>query len=397
MAIDQPQSPGNRAIIDDFDSSKMITSPYDVWKRLQQEMPAIHLDAHGGFWFTSRYADVLRILTDWKTFSSAEGCLIPPGDMLLIPQEMDPPAHRDYRKILNPHLAPKQMALHESWVREEARNQIATFSEMDRFEFVEAFASPFPKTVALRLLGFPSSDLADLDAWITILTNDRGSEAAMRAGGAIFEYLTKTIQERAAEPARDDLVSVVVKGVVDDAPIPFDIQISMLMLLLFGGLHTTSSVLAGAVVWLADHPEDRDRLRSQPSLMTTAIEEFVRFTSPASALSRVVTADTEIAGCPIKKGERVKFGIGAANRDESEFESPQSVDLARYPNRHLGFGGGPHRCVGAHLGKLQVRIGLEEFLGAFSDFEIENPSELRWEGAREARGLVNVPIRVTRR
>jgi cytochrome P450 len=391
------RSPEDWADFDyDFKSSKIVNSPHDVWRRLQDEMPVIYSRAHDGYWFACRYSEVIEILTDWQTFSSAQGVVSLRGGTLLIPQEMDPPDHRKYRSVLNVPLSPKQMPAHEGWIRAEARKQLATVVRSERFELLSAFAVPFPKIVALRLMGFPEQDLAELDGWVTNSIMERGSEAATLAGAALYGYLTTMLQERAEHLPKDDLISVVQNGQVDGAPIPVEDQISMLMLLLFGGLHTTTSALAGAIVWLADHPEDRARLKAQPGLMTTAVDEFVRFTSPADTLSRVVTTDTELAGCPIKKGDRVMFGLGAANRDPREFDHPESVDLARYPNRHLGFGSGPHRCVGAHLAKLQLRVGLEESLSAFPNFEVEDHSALRWEGG-EPRGLINVPIRVTER
>jgi cytochrome P450 len=170
----------------------------------------------------------------------------------------------------------------------------------------------------------------------------------------------------------------------------------MLLLLTFGGLHTTGATLAGAIVWLADHPEDRARLTAEPELMTSAVEEFVRYVSPVTHMTRTAAKDVELGGCPIYKGERVMFGIGSANHDESVFQDPDVVVLDRHPNHHLGFGAGPHRCVGSHVGKLGVRVGLQEFLANFHDFEVTDHHLLRYSGG-EGRGLLQAPIKVTNR
>jgi cytochrome P450 len=379
----------------DHRSSKVAYDPVDLWDRLQAECPVSHSDKYGGFWFVSRYDDVMSSLVDWETFSSAQGVLVPAGASPLIPMEMDPPLHRKFRALLNPAFSPKRLAFFEGRIRSEARAQIAALDGLKTFEVCEAYARPFPKRVAIGLLGFPADDLPMLDHWISRLGKDlRDDPAVAEVGAKLSEYLSETLKVRAKRLSQDDLIGVVQDAVIDGQPISHDEQISMLMLLLFGGLDTTTAVLAGALGWLADHPEDRVRLRAQPELFASAAEEFVRFTSPASHMSRVTTRDTEIAGCPIGSAQRVMLGFGAANRDRRAFKDPNDVILDRHPNRHLGFGAGPHRCVGSHLGKLQVRIGLEEFLARFENFEIDDRSALRWEGA-EARALAHLPLRVT--
>ncbi len=380
----------------DHHSSKVAYDPADLWKRLQEERPVIHSDNYGGFWFVSRYADVSKALVDCGTFSSAQGVLLPSGKTRLIPIEVDPPLQGQYRKLLNGALSPGRMAECEGWIRAAAQEQIAKIAHLERFEFCSEFASPFPKGVALRVIGFPDEDLPQLNEWIAKLGTDRHAHAADAAeiDRKLTSYLSDTLDERMESSARDDLISVVLDTKIDGELIPRQDQISMLMLLLFGGLETTTAVLSTAILWLASHPEDQQRLRNQPELMGTAVEEFVRFSSPAAHQSRVTTKDTSIGGCPIPAGARVMLGHAAANRDHAAFECPNEVVLDRYPNRHLGFGIGPHRCVGSHLGKLQVRVGLEEFLRAFRQIEVEDYGLLRWEGG-EARGLINLPLRVS--
>lgn len=147
-------------------------------------------------------------------------------------------------------------------------------------------------------------------------------------------------------------------------------------------------------MWLAGHPEDRARLHREPMLMPTAVEEFIRYVTPVPHMNRAAAKDTVLDGCPIPKDDLVMVGLGSANHDETIFDKPDEVVLDRFPNRHMGFGAGPHRCVGSHLGKLGVRVGLEEFLAAFSDFEVTDYYALRYNGG-EGRGLLTVPMRAT--
>ena len=260
------------------------------------------------------------------------------------------------------------------------------------FDVAADFAEPFAKVVALRVIGFDPADLPKLEHWTHVLSvGTREDEEGVQAGMELFGFLGATLAQRAAEPPRDDLISVIVAGTIDGRPLTADEQLSMLLLLAFGGLHTTGQVIAGALVWLADHPEDRARLRDEPELMGPAVEEFVRYVSPVTHMNRTAAKDTELGGCPIKSGERVMFGIGSANHDERVFDRPDDVVLDRYPNHHFGFGAGPHRCIGSHLGKLAVRVALEEFLAAFADFEVQDHHLLRWQGG-EGRHLQSAPL-----
>jgi cytochrome P450 len=247
----------------------------------------------------------------------------------------------------------------------------------------------------MRVIGFEPTDLPKLDAWTRILSDGvRNDEAGEEAGVALVSFLTKTLSERAEEAPREDLISLLVAGRVDGRPLSMEEQLSMLFILTFGGLHTTGSVTAGALVWLADHPADRVRLRTHPELMTTAVDEFVRYVSPVSHMRRTTTREVELSGYPIGAGQAVVFGMGSANHDEEAFDHPDDIVLDRYPNHHVGFGGGAHRCVGSHLGKLGVQIAIEEFLSAIPNFEIEDHHAFEWRGG-EGRGLEHAPVVVT--
>jgi cytochrome P450 len=381
----------------DHRSSKVTVQPWDLWKRLRAECPAIHSDRYGGFWFVTRHEDVNRVLVDWETFTASEGVNIPRQGMVMLPLEVDPPLHRKYREILNPLLAPQSVKSFEPWIRQLAEEWVAQIADKDEFDVCTEFAEPYAKRLALRVIGFEDDDLDDLDHWTEILSvGVRDDQAGIEAGAALFGHLAATLERRARQPARADLISVILDGTLDGRPLTGEEQQSILLLLTFGGLHTTGAVLAGAIVWLADHPEDRARLRQRPELMTSAVEEFVRYVSPVTHMNRTAAKDTEIGGCPIHAGERVMFGLGSANHDERVFTDPEDVVLDRHPNHHFGFGAGPHRCVGSHLGKLGVRAGLDAFLAAFRDFEVRDHHDLRYSGG-EGRGLTQAPIKVTSR
>lgn len=380
----------------DHRSSKVKVDPFNLWSSLRRECPVLHSDRYDGFWFVSRHDDVRRVLTEYESFSAAEGVTIPREPMRLLPLEVDPPLQREYRAVLNPHLTPLAVTKYESYARDLARKMLAETvpnGHMDLAHFGETYAH----TVTMRALGFEGDDLDRLDAWcVALFSPDREGESGHEAGAELMAFISLALDERTGENARDDLLSSIANADMDDRPLNRDEQMSLVVLLIFGGFHTTGSALTSALVWLADHPGDAKRLRESPELMPTAIEEFVRYTSPVSHMRRTTTEDVVISGCPIPAGEKVQFGIASANHDETAFEYPDEVIIDRRPNRHLGFGAGPHRCVGSHLGKLAVRIGLEEFLAAVGHFEIEDHQAMTY-FASEGRAITHAPAIVVAR
>ena len=271
----------------DHRSSKVTVAPWDLWKRLRDQCPAIHSDHYGGFWFVSRHEDVNRVLVDWETFTAAEGTNIPRQAMLMLPLECDPPLHRQYRTILNPQLAPQKVTLHEGWIRAEAQQLLADLKGRDRFDLVNDYAEPLARTLAMRVIGYDEADLPKLAHWTHVLSvGTRDDEEGMQVAMEFFGYLAATLMARAEEPPRDDLISLLFTGTIDGRPLTFEEQQSVLLLLTFGGLHTTGTVLSGALVWLADHPEDHARLRADPEVLSTAVDEFVRYVSPVTHMSR---------------------------------------------------------------------------------------------------------------
>jgi cytochrome P450 len=369
---------------------------YDEWTARRAECPVSYSPNHGGFYLLTRYEDVFDVLTDTETFTSTESAGIPAQPYVSIPEDVDPPDHRKYRKIINPPLSPQSVVKHESWIRQQAVELLEPLVGLREFDLVKDFAGPLPRSVAMKLIGLPDSDLPKVSEWTETLTyKPRDNEEAQQAGADLFAYLAEVVQDRSKGAFGEDLISLIVQSEVNGEPLAPEEMMSFIALLLFGGLHTTTHAIAATLVWLAQHPGDRDRLRQDPSLYPSAIEEAIRYTSPSSHLGRTATKDTVIGGCPIPAGSRVMASVGAASFDPEKFESPQELVLDRSPNPHAGFGLGPHRCAGSHLAKLVLRVALEEFLARFTDFEVVDLSGLRYAGA-EVRGLTTVPLIITK-
>jgi cytochrome P450 len=385
----------------DYDhfAQEYLVDPYGFWAALREREPVARSEHHGGFWVVSRYADIMEAACDPATFSSRDGTGTPPIPTKLLPIDTDPPLHQKYRKIINPSFTPQAVRAQEDEWRTLAKELVARFPAEDDIEVCRAFAIPFPQQVALRMIGFPDDDRPDLAAWIDDITRLRGidDEKVGEAAVGVMTRIVERLEERrklasgaAGEaPRRDDLMSVLLDAEMDGRPLDDDEQLFTMVLLLLGGLDTTTSAIAMALAWLADRPEDRARLLADPDLLDTAVEEFVRVATPVQGLGRTVTRDTTLGGCPLREGDRVFLLWASGNRDPQAFDRPEEVVLDRHPNHHLGFGAGPHRCVGSHAGKLMVKIALQELLPWLGDYRISDG--LGWVGG-ETRGLRHLMV-----
>jgi cytochrome P450 len=369
----------------DHRDPQIVAAPFKTWEKLRDCCPVAWSDHYGGFWFVSTFDLVHEIVVDWREFTSTESTGLPRQATQHLPNHVDPPEHRRYRAIINPTFAPQSVAVHEPWIRDLARQTLEEIDDPDTFDLCSQYADPVPQVVIMRLAGFPLEDLETVAEWIDCLTHGtRDDERGAKSISLLEEYLYARLDDRGKSQAGPDLLSVVEQSTVDGVRLSRDEQVRMLTVVLLGGLATTSSAISGTLLWLHEHPDDRAALAND-EIWKTASEEFVRYTSPVAQLSRVATVDSTLGECPIKKGDRLLFGLGSANRDPSKFEFADQVILDRFPNQHLGFGAGPHRCVGSHLAKLQLRVAVEEFLRRFPDYSVDVGSA-RWRGA-EDRGL----------
>jgi cytochrome P450 len=387
------------SLASDFDhfAPEYVVDPYAFWAKLREQEPVSKSEHHGGFHVISRYGDITTAARDYATFSSAEGTGTPPIPMRLLPIDTDPPLHREYRRIINPSFTPQAVLARADEWRTLALKIIDGIDVDDEVDLISAFALPFPQWVALRVIGFPDEDRADLAGWIDHITRLRGIDDAKvgEASVGVMMRIMQRLAERRDAPRADDMISVLLDAEIDGRKLEDDELLFSLTLLLLGGLDTTTSAIAMAFLHLADHPADRPRLLDEPGLLDTAVEEFVRVATPVQGLGRTVTTDTELSGCPLHAGDRVMLLWASGNRDPEAFDRPDDVLLDRHPNHHLGFGAGPHHCVGSHLGKLMVRIALEELLPRLGDFEIAARERLVWVGG-ETRGLRSLPVRPRR-
>lgn len=377
----------------DHFAQEYVVDPFPLWKRMREEEPVARSENHGGYYIVTRYEDVRAAAKDAATFSSAQGTGIPPLPIVgMIPIDIDPPDQREYRRILNPAFNVEEVAKHEERVRTLVRELIDPLVGQESFEVAEALATQLPPRTTLGFIGFPREDWPTLIKAVDDITRLRGSapEEVVQAGMVLMGAVGALLEQRKAEPG-NDLIDLLMAGQFRDRPLEDQEIIRIVAIILFGAIDTTSLAITGSLYYLAQRPEAQQRLRDE-GVSSSAVEELVRWNCPVQGLGRTVTQDTELAGCPMKQGDKVMLMWASANRDESVFTDPDTLDFDRRPNPHVGFGDGPHKCVGLNFGKLMLRIVLEEFLQRIGPFELADPDSIQYVGG-ETRGIKNLVLR----
>jgi cytochrome P450 len=325
-----------------------------------------------GVWVVVGAADQRRVLQDTETFTSYRKIFSGAigEDWPLIPLEIDPPEHARYRSLLNPLLSPSRVVAMEPVVRERAATLIEGIkSRGSSSDVMNDFAFPFAVSVFLQFLGLPLDRLMEFVGWGQELTQ---GTAEQRAGAVhkVIAFITDLAVQRRRQRG-DDFMSFVVNARIDGRPLT-DEEIRAMGCLLFGaGLDTVAAAIGFDLYHLARHPEDQKLLRDNPGKIQRASEELLRAYATVTPI-RVATRDVDLLGAPVKKGDLISCPTMVANRDPLEFPDPDRIDLDREVNRHTAFAYGPHRCLGSHLARREIVIGLEEWLSRIPQFEIRH-------------------------
>jgi cytochrome P450 len=396
----------NEAVTDwatDFDHTDptWVANPYPILDELREQCPVAHSDRYGGVWLPTRHEDVAAIANDTEHFTSRTIIVTnhrPPMELapqgIAPPISSDPPFHADARRILLPVFSPQRIAELEPSTRAYCRELIDGMRGRDVVDAATDYARHIPVRVIANMLGLPESDADKFRGFVEAVLEGVALPIEERIAGfqALFEYLMPKIEERMREP-QDDLISLLLQSEIDGVPLnPFHVGRTV-ALLLIAGIDTTWSAIGASIWHLAQTPADLQRLVTEPDLLPTAIEEFLRAYSPVT-MARLVKDDFEFNGCPMKAEEWVLLSFPAANRDPEFFDRADEVLIDREPNRHAAFGLGIHRCAGSHLARMEMRIALEEWLAAFPEFTLTDPSAVSW-SAGQVRGPRTLPVTVS--
>ncbi|WP_200828469.1 cytochrome P450 [Mycobacterium sp. 3519A] len=361
--------------------------------------PTEHTPDGEGFWSVATHAETLAVFRDPATFSSVTGGSRPYGGTLLqdlsiagqVLNMMDDPRHSEIRRLVSSGLTPRMIARVEDDLRVRARRLLDAVVGGEPFDFLVEIAAELPMQMICILLGIPESERHWLFEAIEPQFDFGGARkasvgqmSAEDTGSRMYAYGQELIAAKRASPT-DDMLSVVANS---DAS---DLEVYLFFSLLFSaGAETTRNAVAGGLLALAEHPAQLALLRSDLALLSSAIEEMVRWTSPSPSKRRTATRDVELARCRIEAGQKVQVWEGSANRDSLVFADADTFDIARKPNPHLGFGHGVHYCLGANLARLELRVLFEELLGRFSSVQVVKPVE--WTRSNRHTGIRHLVV-----
>ncbi|MFE2756658.1 cytochrome P450 [Actinosynnema sp. NPDC059335] len=368
---------------------------HDRTAELRERCPVARSDAHGGFHVVTRARDIRQVATDDATFSSAvEGLgatmALPTPEGVSAPLfDSDRPEHTRWRRVMRPFFSRDAAARHEPYIRSVARGVLADLRPRGEADLVADFAAVVPPLVTAALLGVPGDRREEFSALARELFTSTPAGSAHRPAGLLLELIRARRGEAEHRPAR----GAVDHARVRDHDVDDDALLKHAVMMVAAATLTTADTIANTALVLGTRPELRQRVLADPALIPALVEESVRHESAVAATGRTVRRATALAGVPLRRGDRVLLLWGSGNRDADLFPDGDVFRLDRpRPDRHLGWGAGPHRCLGVHLARLQLRVVVQELLAALPDFEpVPGYRAERTFGA--LRGLRALPVR----
>lgn len=386
--------------------------PHELFAAHRREAPVYwhsateHTPDGEGFWSVATHAETLAVLRDAETYSSVTGGTRPYGGTLLqdlaiagqVLNMMDDPRHSEIRRLVSSGLTPRMIRRVEDDLRARTRRLLDGIEPGVGFDFLVDVAAELPMQMICILLGVPESERHWLFHAIEPQFDFGGSRSAAmaqmsaeEAGSRMYTYGQELIAAKRAEPT-DDMLSLVANAFRDDeAAALSDLELYLFFSLLFSaGAETTRNSVAGGLLALIENPSQMALLRDDLGELPTAIEEMVRWTSPSPSKRRTATRAVTLGGCDIEAGQKVQVWEGSANRDPLVFVNPDTFDITRKPNPHLGFGYGIHYCLGANLARLELRVLFEELLERFSSARLVKPVE--WTRSNRHTGIRHMVV-----
>lgn len=382
-------------------SAEMMEDPYDTYRLLREHAP-VYFNRTRGFWAVTRYEEGRMVFKDYARFSNKDGAALDGvskdprffGTTMVI---MDPPDHTKLRKQFNPGWTVHEMAKLEGVVQGFTDDLLDKFAEKGEADFAHDFCWALPIETISHIVGVPPSDRPWLrERFHAAFKRGAGviglPQTALDAAAELRAYFGERVIERRKAP-QDDLLTFIANMSNLDGGGMTDAEVEGYCLMLFAaGVFTTACFLSNSLLTLSGEDEQRQRLIESPDLMPTAVEELLRYESPIQQFCRTAVVDTELGGVTIAEGDRLAVFPGSANRDERVWgETSEQLDIDRARVKMLSFGDGVHTCLGAHLARLEGRIGLNSLLARIPEYEVVGPT-VRTDRVNE-RGLLSMPVR----
>jgi cytochrome P450 len=354
---------------------------HEVFRRLRDSDPVyFHPEPNGpGFYAVTRHADASEVLRNPTTYCNGKGTQIQDkraeGHGAPSIHNLDAPRHAKLRSAAVPGIRREVLNRLEPQVRKIVCDLIDACPRGEPFDFVEKIAIALPMMVIGEMLGVPVEDRPPTVDWANTMTSTSAGEAAQaRARGDLFHYFRRLVAAKRAAPA-EDLATILAQATVDGEPLSQEELDAYFMVLTAAGNETTRFLISGGLEQLCLQPDDLAALAAAPEILSDAVEEMVRWVSPVMMMRRTVTEETALGGAVFKPGDKIVVYFVSANRDERKFAEPDKFIPARADNPHIGFGLGPHFCLGAHLARLEARIFFEELFRRASDIRLVRPGE----------------------
>jgi cytochrome P450 len=361
--------------------------PHATWARLRAECPVARGGANGDWWALTCYDDIVAAAADDRTFTSTRGVNI--GEGIIgpprFPMHFDPPRQTQYRRVMNAPFLDRHVATLERSFRQNTVALLEPLLQTGSGELVSGFTSPLPTHNLATFLNIPRDMIAELaeqielfERWVSI-DRERAGEASQR----MFEHARRLVALRQAHPLDPsrDLVSGLLGATVDGRPMDPEAVVGTVRIIYIAGHIAVMFALGSMIAFLARHRQVQQQLRAEPALIPEAVEELLRLETPNEGFARMATRNATVRERTIKEGQRVAFVFTSANRDAAVFEQPDDfrLDRDRATSRHLAFGHGAHKCPGATLSRMELRVALQELLARTSAVTLSaEPTYATW-------------------
>jgi cytochrome P450 len=389
----------------DHFAQESLQASTDAWRTVREQCPVAWTDANGGHWVLSGYAEVSAAFRDWETFSSARTdprySSVTLGDSripLLVPEELDPPEWFPRRRVLSELLSPTAVQRLQPRIAYWVTHSIDAVIEAGSCELVHDVICPVPAAVTLEMLGFPREDWGRLSGTFHAVASVRHGtpefEQAVEDMAWVSGRVHEELEDRRRSP-RGDGLSFIVTHEIEGGPIDDRDAEGLAFMAIAGGVDTTTALTASALVHLSRFPEHRQLLIDRPDLIDSATEEFLRLYPPARTHARTVVRDVEVGGARMCGGDRVLLSEAAACRDPQAFDGPDEFVADRFPNRHIAFGVGMHRCPGSHLARAEFKETLRQLLVRMPDLVVDLDGVVEYPNWAVIGGWAKIPATFT--
>ena len=396
----------------DVTNATFKADPFPFYAQLRAEAPVFLVTLPVPFkrraWLVTRYDGVLSVLKDPRFAKNPRNAMLPeqlkkmpwkPPMFKPLEQNMldlDSPDHTRLRALVHKAFTPRLVEQMRDQIQVLTNELLDAAEAKGSMDLIADFALPLPLTMIGRILGIPTEDNQKFHRWTQIFVSastNKNIVVLILSIMSLMRYLKKLIKERGAHP-KDDLITALVQAKDGSDQLSGDEILAMIFILLVAGHETTVNLIGSGTLALLEHPNQLEKLRSEPALIKPAIEELLRFTCPVEmATERYTREDITIAGTTIPRGELVLAVLGSANRDRNYFDNPDTLDITRENNKHLAFGLGIHYCLGAPLARLEGQIAISTLIQRMPDMNLGIASDqLRWRGGFVLRGLEALPV-----